>query len=233
MSRLFLKKIEIYIYNFEIVWYTKEKEVEKMDFGEKIKRARRMKGYTQRDLAALVGAKHNSVSNWETNRNKPDTDLIRKLCAVLDVSPSFLLSDENTDIAEMNNVSNIENHKLPMLGEIACGEPIFCNQEYDSYVEVGSGIRADFALKAKGNSMINARIKDGDIVFIRRQPMVRNGEIAAVCIDNEATLKRVYVAENIVTLVAENPAYSPIVYRLDGNTNISILGKAVAFQSEL
>ena len=137
------------------------------------------------------------------------------------------------DSYNFENIHPIRTKKIPILGEIACGQPIYCDREYDSYIETDSDIQADFALIAKGDSMINARIQNGDIVFVRSQPMVENGEIAAVCIDDEATLKRVYISEETVTLVAENPAYQPIVYNLKNSPNIRILGKAIAFQSRL
>lgn len=191
-----------------------------------------MKGLTQKELAAMIGAKHNSVSNWEHDQNKPDTDTILQLCKILEISPSYLISGSE-DAALPSNVFPISTKKIPLLGEIACGMPIFCNQDFESYVEVGSDLRADFAVRARGDSMINARIHDGDIVFIREQPIVENGEIAAVCIEDEATLKRVYISGKTVTLVAENPAYEPIVYQLDETPNIRILGKAIAFQSDL
>lgn len=129
----------------------------------------------------------------------------------------------------------IETRRFPVLGEIACGEPIFCNEERELYVEAGADIKADFCLIARGDSMINARIHNGDIVFIRRQPEVNNGEIAAVVIEDEATLKRVfyYKDENIISLNAENPAYKPMIYRAEELDTIFILGKAVAFQSDV
>ena len=96
-------------------------------------------------------------------------------------------------------------------------------------------IDADFYLIMKGESMINARIMDGDIVFIRQQPEVENGEIAAVAIDDEATLKRFYRDEETgtITLVAENPAYAPMVFTAENQKNVYILGKAIAFQSDV
>lgn len=100
-------------------------------------------------------------------------------------------------------------------------------------METGSGLHVDFALRCKGNSMINARIYDGDIVFIRKQPTVQNGEIAAVCIDNEATLKRVYINNGIITLMAENPAFPPIVISQNDGESVYILGKAIAFKSDV
>ena len=109
------------------------------------------------------------------------------------------------------------------------------SEERESYIMSGTEIKADFCLKAKGDSMIGARIMDGDIVFIRSQPEVENGEIAAVAIDDEATLKRFYRDEETgtITLVAENPAYSPMVFTEESQKNVYILGKAIAFQSNV
>lgn len=103
----------------------------------------------------------------------------------------------------------------------------------EACVEAGANIRADFCLRVKGDSMINARICDGDIVFIKKQPDVNDGEIAAVLIGNEATLKRVYKKKNEIILVAENPAYKPLVYKNEELNEIRILGKAIAFQSDI
>ena len=112
---------------------------------------------------------------------------------------------------------------------------MYCNEERESYVVVGTDIQADFCLKAKGDSMINARIMDGDIVFIRKQPAVENGDIAAVLIDDEVTLKRVYYykEENMLRLYPENPAYKPFTYIGEELNRIRILGKAIAFQSDV
>lgn len=118
-----------------------------------------------------------------------------------------------------------------MLGTIAAGDPIFANEEYETYVYADSKIRADFCLKVKGDSMINARILDGDVVFIKRQPDVLNGQIAAVLIDNEVTLKRVFKRLRQVVLQAENPNYPPIVVNGYTEVEVSIIGLAVAFQS--
>ena len=118
---------------------------------------------------------------------------------------------------------------------MACGKPITANEEKELYVEAGAEIEADFCLRAKGDSMIRARIYDGDIVFIRKQSMVDNGEIAAVVIDDEATLKRVnyYPEKNLLILKAENPDYEDLVYTGEQLDHIIILGKAVAFQSDV
>ena len=123
--------------------------------------------------------------------------------------------------------------RFPLLGEIACGEPIFAQEDRETFLIADAEIAADFCLLARGDSMIGARIYDGDAVFIRSQPMVENGEIAAVIIDDEATLKRVYYDREHarLQLVPENPAYSPLVYVGEELDNIRILGKAVGFMS--
>lgn len=122
---------------------------------------------------------------------------------------------------------------VPLLGTIACGEPILAEQNVEAYVNVNSDIAADFALKCKGDSMINARIFDGDIVYIRSQPDVDDGEIAAVLIDSEATLKRVRKLPNKLILSPCNPMYDDLIYTAEQLNSVRILGKAVAFTSIL
>lgn len=137
----------------------------------------------------------------------------------------------------VSNIFPITTHELPVLGEIACGVPKFANEDRESYVDAGTGIKADFCLKAKGNSMVNARIHDGDIVFIRRQDIVENGEIAAVVVnnDNEATLKRFYYYRDRATLILkpENPEYEDLIFQNEELNEVQVLGKAIAFQSDV
>lgn len=145
--------------------------------------------------------------------------------------------EENSDSTfKISNIFPITTHKLPVLGEIACGEPKYTNEDRESYVDAGTNIEADFCLKAKGDSMINARIHDGDIVFIRRQGIVENGEIAAVVVNNdsEATLKRFYYYQERATLILkpENPAYEDLIFQNEELNEVHVLGKAIAFQSK-
>ena len=135
----------------------------------------------------------------------------------------------------MDNLFRIETKQFPLLGNIACGEPIFAEQNFEAYVEAGANVHADFCLRAKGDSMIGARIQDGDIVFIKKQEMVDDGEIAAVLIEDEATLKRVYYDQEsgVLQLFAENPKYKTMRFTGEELDHIRILGKAVAFQSDV
>ena len=131
------------------------------------------------------------------------------------------------------NIFPIQTKKVPLLGTIAAGVPIYADENFDGYRECTEDVDADFCLKIQGDSMIGARINDGDIVFIRKQPDVDNGEIAAVLIEDEATLKRVYKEKDSLILQAENPRYAPIVYTAESYVECRILGKAVAFQSDI
>lgn len=146
----------------------------------------------------------------------------------------------NKNSKTLHSVSKIENliplpktKKVPLVGTIACGTPTTAVENIEDYIDMSEDIHADFALRCKGDSMINARIFDGDIVYIRQQPDVDNGEIAAVLIDDEATLKRVFKHKDSLELRAENPTFPPLYYEGSELETIRILGKAVAFLSEV
>jgi repressor LexA len=115
-------------------------------------------------------------------------------------------------LKQTNIVSLPATKKVPLVGKIACGTPITAEENIEDYVDVPEDVYADFALICQGDSMINARIHDGDIVYIRMQPEVENGEIAAVFIDGEATLKRVYYQKGRIILQPENNSYPPMIY---------------------
>ena len=213
-----------------------------MSLHDDIKQRRIELGLTMADVAQSVGVSEATISRWESGDiANMKRDKIVSLAKALHVSPSFIMGwdePETEDIVssnKYNNVFPIKTHKIPLLGDIACGEPIFASEDNESYVLAGTDIRADFCLRACGDSMINARIYDGDIVFIREQPMVEKGEIAAVIINDEATLKRVYYypEQNKIILNPENPAYEPFVYVGEELNSIRILGKAIAFQSDV
>lgn len=204
-----------------------------MTIGEKIKNLRILAGLTQEELAEAAGTTKQTIHKYETGiiSNIPASK-IKALADKLQTTPAYLMGwDEPEADLTKYGLMPLKTKRFRMLGEIACGQPIFADEDFETYIEASSNIKADFCLTAKGDSMINARISDGDIVFIRQQDIVDNGEIAAVIIDDSATLKRVYIQDNYLTLMAENPAYPPIVIKLNESSNIRILGKAVAFQS--
>jgi repressor LexA len=182
-----------------------------------------------------------TLSKWENDRQRPSAAALGDLAQVFGVSADYLIfgrvisgESEEEDFESLGFLP-IHTRRIPLLGQIACGEPSFAEPEFDSYVLTGSAVGADFALRAKGESMIGARIYDGDLVFVRRQFDVRDGEIAVVMIDDEATLKRVYkFSDGTCELRAENPKYPPL--RIGGaneTRSVRVIGKAVAFQADV
>ena len=187
-------------------------------------------------VAEEIGLSRPAVSSWKTGKVKPSDLTMLKIAAYFNVSVEYLKSDwEEAPLTLLaDNIIPIpKTKKVPLVGKIACGEPILAEENFDGTVNIPDYIDADFALTCKGDSMRNARILDGDIVFIRQQPDVENGEIAAVLIDGEATLKRVYKQNNSLILHPENSAYSPIVITGEDLNGIRILGKAVYFVSAI
>ncbi len=172
--------------------------------------------------------------NGKTNRIP--LSAVEKVASATGVSPAWIMGweepDTDTAPALPSNILPLpKTRKIPLLGTIACGEPITAVENVEQYIDVADDIHCTFALRCKGDSMIDARIMDGDVVYIREQPQVENGEIAAVLIEDEATLKRVYLSEGVVQLVPCNAKYSPMVYTDAQLDTIRILGKAVAFTS--
>lgn len=212
-----------------------------MTIGERIRIAREKKGYSQTELAELLGYKsRSSINKIEKEGRDIPRSIIVKLAKLLDVTPAYLMGwEEEQSIADNDYseqlipISKVKMKKYPLLGAVACGEPIY--REEDGFIECADDIDADFCLICKGDSMINARIYDGDVVFIKRCPVVDNGQIAAVSIDNEVTLKRVYYyrEKNKLVLNPENPAYEPFIYTNEELNEVRILGRAVKFLSDV
>ena len=191
--------------------------------GEKIRNARIILGMTQASLAELCGyTSRSSINKIELGLvDVPQSKLIL-IAKALGISTQSLI--EETDGAD-------KTRQIPLLGSIACGSPIFAEENVEEYLVCPPRVNADFCLYCKGDSMIQARINDGDIVYIHSQNDVDNGEIAAVMVEDEATLKRVYKYKNKLVLKPENPDYEPFVYIGEEMSSIKILGKAVAFLS--
>lgn len=203
-----------------------------MNIGAYIKKLRTENGYSQEELGRKLGVQRAAVQKWECGTVKNlKRDTIKKLSEIFNVPPSSFIDDEF--LSYDNIITMPKKNYIPLVGTIACGSPILATENLDGEVSAPEDIDADFALRCKGDSMIDARITDGDIVYIRQQPTVENGEIAAVLIDEEATLKRVYISDNTITLVACNSKYQPFVYTGEQLNEIRILGKAVGFTSTL
>nr|DAU32963.1 MAG TPA: Repressor protein CI [Caudoviricetes sp.] len=206
-------------------------------------RDRRIKlGMSQEELAKKLGYKSRStIAKIETGKVDLPESKIKSFADALNTTPAYLMGWKNNveeDISlESLGLIKVKKKKIALLGAIACGSPIINFNDLDEteYIDADEDICADFALRCVGDSMINARIEDGDLVFIDKDAYIRNGDIVAVSIDFELTLKRVYIEGNTVTLVAENPKYPPKTFKREeeDQTDFRILGKAVAFQSSL
>ena len=206
-----------------------------MTMGERIKYLRKKANMTQAELGAVIGVQKAAIMKYEKgNVENIKRSSIKKMAELFNVTPSYLMGlDDELEQYSDYGILPIRAKKLPILGEIACGKPIYADEEYSGYVTAEADMDADFCLIARGDSMIGARILDGDVVFIKKDSSVNNGEIAAVIIGDEATLKRVYYYPDKSKLVlnAESPRYEPLVYIGEELEQIHILGKAVAFQS--
>jgi repressor LexA len=214
-------------------------------FKSRIAHLRKEKGYNMKETAAKLNIPYTTYVSYEKGDREPDSEKLILLSNFFECSVDYLIyrsdvrngaTNELTVLTQKyDNIRPIKLKRFPLLGEIACGEPIFAGEEKENFIMADMDISADFCLRAKGDSMINARIYDGDVVFIKEMPIVENGEIAAVIIEDEATLKRVYYypEKNKLMLVAENPAFEPLVYMNEELNSIRILGKAVYFLSAL
>lgn len=214
-----------------------------MEIGERIHELRKTRGLTLQQLGDLVGVSASTVRKWETGFiENVRSDKIQKLAGALGVTGPYIMGwtdDAQTEYddswqklyEDIQISQNAKTHvkSVPILGTIACGSPILAEENYEGLVYIDNSIRADFALRCKGDSMTGARIFDGDLVFIQQQEDVENGQIAAVVIGEDATLKRIYKHNDRIELRPENPLYPILSFQGPGMIQVRILGKAVAF----
>lgn len=229
----------------------------------RMKELREERGLTMKETAAQLGMPYTTYVNYEKSLREPNSETLIKIASFFHVSVDYLLGyvsepefylDNQRIVQEINkygssdpspskirpdysHIKNVmpvpETKQLPVIGTIACGTPILAEQNIEDMVNVPSFVHADFVLRCSGDSMIGAHIRDGDLVCIRIQPDVDDGQIAAVLIGEEATLKRVYHRPNGVTLMAENPAFPPMVYIGEECEDIRIMGKAITCVSKV
>lgn len=201
-----------------------------MAFKDKLKQARLNQGLTQAEVANRLGVVKSTYGKYETGDREPDVPKIKKLAEILCIPADELLETDQVvrGILPMPTLKSVAR-----LGTIACGTPILAEQNLEGYDQVPDFVNCDFSLICRGDSMKNAHINDGDIVFIKQQPTVDNGQIAAVLIGDEATLKRVQFLDNGVALLPENSAYAPMVFVGEEANNVRILGLATHFISRI
>ncbi len=211
--------------------------------GDRIRRLRKERRMSLEELAEYIGTTRQTIHRYETGAisNIPH-EKVEAMASALGTTPSRLMGWED-DFSSINTIkktaaadfSAVGTKRLPLLGNVACGEPIFASEERGYYANASSSLAADFCLMAKGDSMVNARIFDGDLLFVKKQDTVDDGEIAVVLIDDEATVKRVYFnrEDGILTLMPENPTYKPMRYMGSQLERIRILGKVISGQYKL
>lgn len=192
------------------------------EIGKRIAQLRRERGMNQEELAELAMLHRVTVAKYETGQVEPGALAIGRIADALGVSTDELLCRTE----KLPPFLSIVKNAVPIIGEIACGQPITAEQNIEGYANLPDGVYADFALRCKGDSMMPT-FSPGDLVLIRQQPEVEPGQIAAVGIGGEATLKRFYASGDGVMLVADNPAYAPQVYA--AGADIRVYGLAVGF----
>lgn len=204
-----------------------------MEFGDILRQLRTERNLSQDDLAALLGTTKQVLSRYETKKRVPRLSVVAEYAQKLGLPLSALTGEMPVLPPQALPVGRRK--RVPILGSAACGEPIYKPGDGTEYISVEDDLACDFALIAEGDSMTGDRIYSGDIVFIRSQSDVQDGEIAAIALDNEITLKRVRRLHGpggavlYTQLLPSNPAYAPIDIGGEGETRCArILGKAVA-----
>ena len=213
-------------------------------FAQRLREGLDLRGMKQIELATRSGISKYSISHYLKGDWEGKQDAVYELARALNVSEAWLMG---YDVPAERSAPKVsvqldkkptippgfmplpKMKKVPLIGAIACGDPITAIQNREGDVNAPVDMRCDFALKCRGESMIGAGIHDGDVVYIRIQPEVENGEIAAVRIGDEATLKRVYLHSDYIELRPENPAFESIIRRREEMNDVQIEGKAVGW----
>lgn len=189
-------------------------------------------GKNTADLAADLSFPFSTVSDWVHGKKYPRMDKVQAIANYFGIMKSNLTED--TSFSLPSNIYSLQPmNKVPLIGQIACGEPILAEENIEGYVDLPRHIHADFALTCRGNSMISAGIREGDVVYIRKQERVDNGQIAAVLIDDEATLKRFYYNGDSIRLMAENPSFPTKEFVGEEMNSVHIIGLAVGYTHAL
>lgn len=198
------------------------------NFSQKLKTAMHDKEISAAELSRRTGISKARISQYTSGKFFPKTDAVIKISDALNISRNYLLGIEQ-------NLDPSGSRHIPILGNIKCGIPSEAIETFEGEVIVDMSINADFCLYARGDSMKDARILDGDLVFIKKRDSVENGKIAAVAVDGETTLKRIYYypEKYKLILLPENKDFEPLIYEGEMLNSIKILGEAVMFLSNL
>lgn len=208
-----------------------------MNLADRIKYKRKELNKTLEEVGKQVGVTRATIQRYENgNIQNIPSDKIELLAKALNTTPGYLMGwQDDLDYSKIPGIKIIKKFvNVPILGEIACGQPMFCEENFEGIFQIDEDLdKPDFCLIARGDSMIDAGIHDGDIVFMRKTPVVENGKIAAVYYDEDVTLKRYYSKGNQVILQPENKFYSPIIIDLYENIPLKILGELIGVYSKV
>lgn len=200
-------------------------------FTKRLRDMRQEYQMTVREVADAIGVSEATVSRYENGLVEPKRATIMMLAKLFEVNSVWLTGCVNAPKYVEGKKLNAK--RVPIVGQIAAGPALLAEQNIEGYFMVDEAVDVQFGLRVRGDSMIGARILDGDIVFVHTQPTVDNGEIAVVMVDNEATLKRFYRLEGSALLRSENPAYKDIVINRKDKRDVRVIGKAIFFWSEV
>ncbi|MEA4998917.1 MAG: S24 family peptidase [Candidatus Limiplasma sp.] len=186
---------------------------------------------TDSEIARDLGISKQALSTWKTGEHSPKAPTVQTLARYFSVNVNWLLGFDTMRapdfIPTAPDALQIKRKRIPILSSIQCGEPTYAQETFEGYLEASQNLKVDYALIAKGDSMINAGIHNGDLVFVRKQQTVNNGDIAVILIGDETTLKRVYLDRDELRLVPENPAFRTQVYTGEELENIQIIARCV------
>ena len=198
----------------------------------RIKELREELKKSRAQVARELNMPYTTYVNYEKEEREPNSEVLIIIANYFHVSVDYLIGrtdNRHSSYAVAENLIPL-NHiiKIPIIGRIACGTPILAELNFEGFTFCPDQVNADFALKCQGDSMIDAGIQDGDLVYIQETPKVESGEIAAVVIGEEATLKKVYYQDDTITLLPANSNYEPLIFKKEALNEIRICGKAVA-----
>ncbi len=204
------------------------------NISENLTRYMEKNNVNNRELADVLGVSESTVGKWILQKNAPRMGAIEQIARYFKIEKSDLIEKPRIDVYSLPGIHRVENLiTVPILGHIQCGMPVLSECNYEGYFKLDPELcKADFSLVADGDSMIDANIHEGDIVFFKETPDVESGTIAAVLLDDQTTLKKVVKMDDMLILQPANDKYKPILIKDGDYGNIMILGKMVGVFSK-
>lgn len=199
-----------------------------MGIPDNIKRLRVTHGLTQSELGKIAGVSDKAIWTWENGTAEPRMGAIQKIADHFNIKKSDLIEDHSSDpdLTGISNISFPASRPIPILGDICAGEGTWCEDNFEGHFFIDSSVKADFCVRVRGDSMIDAGIRDGDLAFIKKTYDYKDGNIYAVRInsDCEAVLKKVFWQDDTIILNPCNAEYKPIVTDSEG---VSVVGECI------